>query len=61
MRKLIEWRKRRGFSQRSLAKASGVSFVTIARLETGKFDPRLSSLRLLAQALKVKARDLLDD
>jgi transcriptional regulator with XRE-family HTH domain len=61
MRKLAQCRKRRGFSQRALAQAAKVSYVTIARLETGKFDPRLSTLRLLAKVLKVKVRDLLDD
>ena len=47
-------------SQRA-AKLSKVSFVTIARLEAGKYDPRLSSLRLLAKALKVKVSQLLGD
>ena len=61
MLKLAEWRGKRGFSQRALAKVSNVSFVTIARLETGKYDPRLSSLRLLAKALKVKVSQLLDE
>ena len=61
MSKLAVWRKRRGFSQRALAKLSKVSYVTIARLETGRFDPRLSTLRQLAKVLKVKARDLLDE
>ena len=61
MRKMAEWRKRRGLSQRALAQAAKVSYVTIARLETDRFDPRLSTLRLLAKVLKVKVRDLLDD
>jgi predicted transcriptional regulator len=61
MSKLAVWRNRRGFSQRALAKLAKVSYVTIARLETGKFDPRLSTLRLLAKVLKLKVRDLLDD
>ena len=61
MSKLAQWRKRRGFTQRSLAKLSQVSHVTIARLETARFDPRLSTLRQLAKVLKVKVRDLLDD
>jgi predicted transcriptional regulator len=61
MSKLAEWRKRRGVSQRALAKLAKVSYVTIARLETGKFDPRLSTLRQLAKVLKLKVRDLLDD
>ncbi len=61
MRRLAVLRKRRGLSQRGLAKLAKVSHVTIARLETEKFDPRLSTLRQLAKVLKVKVRDLLDD
>ena len=61
MGKLAVWRKRRGFSQRALAKLANVSYVTIARLETDKFDPRLSTLRQLAKVLKVKVSQLLDD
>jgi predicted transcriptional regulator len=61
MSKLAVWRNRRGFSQRALARLAKVSYVTIARLETGKFDPRLSTLRQLAKVLKLKVRDLLDD
>ncbi len=61
MSRLAEWRGKRGLSQRALGTLSKVSFVTIARLETGKYDPRLSTLRQLAKALKVKVSDLLDD
>ena len=61
MNRLAAWRKKRGLSQRALAKAAKVSFVTIARLETEKFDPRLSTLRQLAKALKVKVRDLINE
>ena len=61
MIKLAVLRKRRGLTQRGLAKLTKVSHVTIARLETAQFDPRLSTLRKLAKALEVKVRDLLDD
>jgi transcriptional regulator with XRE-family HTH domain len=60
MIKITRWRRKRGLSQRALAKLSKVSFVTIARLETGQFDPRISTLRQLAKALKVDVRKLLD-
>lgn len=55
------WRERRGLTQRGLAKLARVSHVTIARLETEQFDPRLSTLRQLAKTLKVKVSQLLDD
>jgi transcriptional regulator with XRE-family HTH domain len=60
MKRLVMLRKKQGLSQRGLAEKSGVGHITIARLETGKFDPRLSTLRLLAKALKVKVHDLID-
>ena len=59
--KLIKLREQRGLSQRALAKLSKVTYVTIARIETGVYDPRLSTLRQLAKALKVKVADLIDE
>jgi predicted transcriptional regulator len=44
-----------------LARLSGVGHITIARIETALFDPRLSTLRRLAKALKVKLVDLIDE
>ena len=61
MIKLAALRAKRGLSQRALAKKSKVTHVTIARIETGVYDPRLSTLRSLAKALKVKVAELLDD
>lgn len=59
--KLVILRERRGLSQRVLAKLSGVTHVTIARIESGVYDPRLSTLRRLAKALKVKVAELVDE
>jgi transcriptional regulator with XRE-family HTH domain len=61
MTKLAEVRHKRGISQRDLAIKSRVNFVTIARLESGMNDPRVSTLRALAKALKVKVADLIDE
>ena len=61
MRRLVALRGKQGLSQRDLAKRSKVTYVTICRIETGVYDPRLSTLRQLAKALKVKVADLLDD
>lgn len=60
MKKLVALRKKKGLSQRALGKLSGVSHITIARIETGQFDPRLSTLRCLAKTLKVKISALVD-
>ena len=61
MNKLVNLRAKQGLSQRDLAKRSNVTNVTIARIETGVYDPRLSTLRKLPKALKGKVADLLDD
>lgn len=61
MLRLVALRKKQKLSQRRLAKLSKVTHVTIARIETGVHDPRLSTLRLLAKALGVKVVDLLDE
>ena len=60
MKKMVAIRKKKKLSQRALAELSGINQVTIARIETGVFDPRLSTLRALAKALKVKIVDLVD-
>lgn len=59
--KLVVLRERHGLSQRALAKMSKVTYVTIARIESGVYDPRLSTLRRLAKALKVRVADLIDE
>ena len=60
MKRLITLRKKKGLSQKALGELSKVNHITIARLETGRFDPRLSTLRAFAKALKVKISDLVD-
>lgn len=58
LKNLVKLRAKRGLSQRALAKLSGISYVHIARMETGDHDPRLSTLKALAKALKVTIGDL---
>ena len=58
--KLAKVRDKRGLSQRALAKLSDVGYVTIARIEMGTIDPRISTLKALAKALKVKISELVD-
>ncbi len=52
-------RKRRGWSQAQLAKIVGCSRGYLSSLETGSFSPSMSVLRKLADALNVKAYELL--
>ena len=61
MHKLVALREKMGLSQRGLARRAKVGHITIARIETGVYDPRLSTLRRLAKALKVSVVDLLDE
>ncbi len=61
MLKLAALRGKRGLSQRALAKLAKVGHITIARLEIGTYDPRVSTLRRLAKALKVRVVDLMDE
>jgi len=51
-------RTTKGFSLRELAELSGVGFVTIARIEAGTLDPRLSTLQKLSKALRVSLTEL---
>ena len=60
MEQLRKLRLERGLSLRTLGVMAGVHAVSLVRLEGGKFDPRLSTLRKLAQALEVSVCDLID-
>lgn len=58
---LRAWRATRGLSQRALATAAGIGYVLVAKIETGAIaDPRLSTLRKLADALKLTVGELVD-
>jgi transcriptional regulator with XRE-family HTH domain len=59
MEQLARLRELKGFSQRALAKQSGVSPATIYELENGRRKPNPSTLRKLASALDVEVADLL--
>jgi len=52
-----EIRRRKGWSQKDLAEESGVGQDTISGLESGRHEPRPSTLRKLADALGVEVAD----
>ena len=58
--RLARLRKIKGFSQDRLSKVSGVSRVTIARIEAGTTSPNLKTLELIANALKVPVTDIVE-
>jgi transcriptional regulator with XRE-family HTH domain len=56
--KLKRLRKAKGWTQQALAQRAQVSLGYLARLETGHYDPKLSTLRKLAKALGVPVTEL---
>ncbi len=58
MQRLRELRKQRVLSMRELEEASGVSYNTIWRLETGKTGAQPRTIRKIAKALGVEPADL---
>ena len=58
--KIRALRKRRGLSQEQLGELVGFSQSKISKIENGDWDS-LSDLRLIAKALGVKLKELIDD
>ena len=61
MTQLRAVREGKGVSLRALKKTSGVAVATLARIEAGGYDPRLSTLRRLAKALGVTVAKLIGE
>ena len=57
METLKEFRRQKGLSQKDLADISGVGQDTISGIESGRHEPRPSTLRKLAEALDVEVAD----
>jgi len=55
---LRHWREKRGYSVRELAKAAGVGYVSIVRIENGQMSPTVTMLEKLAEALGISVRDM---
>jgi transcriptional regulator with XRE-family HTH domain len=58
--RLREARERLGLTQEEVAQRSGVHATEVSRIEAGKRDPQISTLRRLAKAVDVKLGQLLD-
>jgi transcriptional regulator with XRE-family HTH domain len=56
--KIIKIRKQQGVTQAQLAERCGTTQQQIARIENGVVDPRLSTLRRIADSLKCELGDL---
>jgi transcriptional regulator with XRE-family HTH domain len=61
MTRLRTIREGKGVTLRALKKISGVAVATLARIEAGGYDPRLSTLRRLAKALRVTVAELIGE
>ena len=61
MRRLRTLRTDRKLSLRALADLSGVHFVSLAKMEGGTLDPRLSSVQRVAKALGVSVSELIGE
>lgn len=61
MTRLRAIREGKGVSLRALKASSGVAVATLARIEAGGYDPRLSTLRRLAKALGVTVAELIGE
>ncbi|BDA83884.1 hypothetical protein Sa4125_14260 [Aureimonas sp. SA4125] len=57
---LAAWRKSVGLTQAELAAAAGLRPATVSDIESRKIDPRLSTLKALAKALKLGIEDITD-
>ncbi len=53
-------RERLGLTQEQVAERSGVHATEVSRIEAGKRDPQVSTVRRLAAAVEVKPGQLLD-
>jgi DNA-binding XRE family transcriptional regulator len=57
---LAAWRKAVGLTQAELAARAGVRPASVSDIEGRKIDPRLSTLKALAGALKLGVEDIID-
>jgi transcriptional regulator with XRE-family HTH domain len=58
--RLRDLRIARVLTQEALGRKSGVSQVTIARIESGKYAPRFSTIHKLAEALGITAQEFVE-
>jgi transcriptional regulator with XRE-family HTH domain len=59
--RLKRQRTRRALTQAELAERADVTTATVARIERDEIEPRMTTLRKLAQALEVDPAELVED
>src|SRR5688500_133612 len=60
-KKIIHFRKLKGITQETLSEVTGLNVRTIQRIESGEVDPRLYTLKSIADALHVNLEELLPE
>jgi transcriptional regulator with XRE-family HTH domain len=60
-RRLKRQRTLKALTQAQLADRAGVTTATVARIERNEIEPRMPTLRKLADALEVEPADLVED
>ena len=60
-KKIIHFRKVKGITQETLAEETGLNVRTIQRIEAGEVDPRLYTLKSIADVLGVNLEELLPE
>ena len=60
-KKIIHYRKLKGITQEALSELTGLNVRTIQRIESGEVDPRLYTLKSIADALSVSLEELLPE
>lgn len=59
--KIKEFRKKRGLTQKQLGDLCGMADSAIRRYENGRANPKIETLRKIADALEVNVTELLND
>lgn len=57
--RLRHWRLASGMTQQELGEAAGIHWVTISRLETGKAQPFIKTVRALCKVLSINRETLI--
>lgn len=60
-KKIVHYRKIKGVTQETLSELTGLNVRTIQRIESGEVDPRLYTLKSIADALGVNLEELLPE
>ncbi len=60
MTTLRRLRQHRGWTLQELAQRAGIHYVTLARIETGVIDPRMSTVWKIGKALKATMSELVE-